>query len=301
MAATVSQDGRRYAHYYNRLPDGTIIDLTRCQFSESAEYLNERPKTSRFRAGAIRRADLLAESLRNRTGARASDFTVALIKQIDAASFLERWHYSASASRGKYIGLFDRDGLAGVAAIKGLSGGNDKSRSRFNIEGLTVRELSRLALRDDCPKNSESIFLSKVYNVLRGQGVDLLLAYSDPDYGHVGTVYQASGWIYYGPSTGHAANDCYLIDGKPIASSGLRKMATTQRGREQALREMYGERLQVLPHSRKHVYLKTLTQKAREATERLLALREPLPYPKAHGIADAARGYEEVFVEKLAA
>src|SRR5439155_11185831 len=127
--------------------------------------------------------------LEQRMAARTADFTVARVARLEAAPFLQRWHYSRSGSIGQYYGLFDPDGLVGVACVKGLSGGNNKSRNRFNINGLTVRELSRLALRDDCPRNSESIFLGQLLRLQREQGIDMLLAYSDPDYGHMGTVY----------------------------------------------------------------------------------------------------------------
>lgn len=295
IGVNVIQDGQTYRHYYNQLPSGTIVDLTREQFDGAAEYVGTRPKTRPFGVDALRRADLLEQ----RMDARASHFTVATITRRQAVPFLKRWHYSGSASTGQYIGLVD-DGerLAGVACIKGLSGGNDKSRSRFNVEGLTVRELSRLALRDDCPKNSESVFLRKMFSLLREQGVDLMLAYADPAYGHMGTIYQATNWLYFGPSTGSACNDRYVVDGKPVSSSGLRKLSPTQKGREQALREMYGDRLQVFPRSRKHVYLNPLTHKAHKA----VAARFPVrAYPKGRDVSEFAQGCDDGSGDKAAA
>lgn len=62
-----------------------------------------------------------------------------------------------------------------------------------------VVTLARLWLSDLCPKNSESRVIGVVLRHLRRQSHwKLLLSYADPSAGHVGTIYQATGWLYLG-------------------------------------------------------------------------------------------------------
>lgn len=62
-----------------------------------------------------------------------------------------------------------------------------------------VATLARLWLRGDLPRNSESRVLGVALRHLkRHTGWKLVISYADPGAGHVGTVYQASGWRYLG-------------------------------------------------------------------------------------------------------
>lgn len=62
-----------------------------------------------------------------------------------------------------------------------------------------IATLARLWLSEECPKNSESRVLGIVLRHLKRDGRwKLLLSYADPAAGHVGTIYQASGWLYLG-------------------------------------------------------------------------------------------------------
>lgn len=62
-----------------------------------------------------------------------------------------------------------------------------------------VATLARLWLSDDLPKNAESRVIGVVLRHLRHHtDWKLLLSYADPSAGHVGTIYQATGWLYLG-------------------------------------------------------------------------------------------------------
>ncbi len=62
-----------------------------------------------------------------------------------------------------------------------------------------VSELARLWLSDALPPNSESRVLGIILRTLRQTTPwKLLLSYADPAAGHVGTIYQATGWVYLG-------------------------------------------------------------------------------------------------------
>jgi len=73
--------------------------------------------------------------------------------------------------------------------LKGVAG-KDKSKYVF--------ELNRLWMSNKCPKYSESRFIGWVLRQLP-KGT-IVVSYADTKYGHVGTVYQATNWIFTGQS-----------------------------------------------------------------------------------------------------
>ena len=76
-----------------------------------------------------------------------------------------------------------------------------------------VATLARLWLRDELPRNSESRVLGIVLRSLKREtDGKLLISYADPGAGHVGTVYQASGWRYLGQ--GEPTSYVRLPDGR---------------------------------------------------------------------------------------
>ena len=62
--------------------------------------------------------------------------------------------------------------------------------------------LTRLWLSDELPRNSESKVLGIALRSLkRDTSLKFILAYSDPAVGHLGTIYQATNWLYTGLSS----------------------------------------------------------------------------------------------------
>jgi hypothetical protein len=73
--------------------------------------------------------------------------------------------------------------------------------------------LALLWLSDDLPPNSESRVLGIVLRHLRRTTTwKVLLSYADPNAGHVGTIYQATGWTYLGETPGE--HYVRLVDGQ---------------------------------------------------------------------------------------
>src|SRR5208337_2424806 len=65
-----------------------------------------------------------------------------------------------------------------------------------------VYELNRLWVDDSMPRNTESQFIGWVLRFLRKQYPSLiLLSCADSVQKHVGYVYQATNWLYVGPTT----------------------------------------------------------------------------------------------------
>lgn len=78
-----------------------------------------------------------------------------------------------------------------------------------------VLELVRVALNGKQKITSECVALSlkelKKYCPL----VDLVVSYADVDQGHVGTIYQATNWMYVGPMNEGTRSD-FIIKGKSM-------------------------------------------------------------------------------------
>jgi hypothetical protein len=132
--------------------------------------------------------------------------------------------------------------------------------------------LTRLWLSDELPKNSESRVLGVVLRSLkRDTTVKFLVSYADPSQGHLGTIYQATGWTYTGPSQATPLYD--IGDGKARHSRSLSHAYGTHSTRHFV---QHGVGVKLVPQQAKHRYIYFLDPAWRSR------LRAPvLPYPKA--------------------
>lgn len=121
-------------------------------------------------------------------------------------------HSMPAASRRCY-GVFHHSALVGAVVFTAGArrGHNILAAARPQV----VATLARLWLTDELPKNAESRVIGAVLRDLRREtDWKLLLSYADPAAGHVGTIYQAAGWLYLG----HGGTEGYLelADGQVI-------------------------------------------------------------------------------------
>jgi len=144
------------------------------------------------------------------------------------------------------------------------------------VEGADRRDcatLSRLWLSDTLPANSESRVLGIVLRALRREtALRFLISYADPSAGpgHVGTIYQASNWLYTGFSEAMPFYD--VGDGRLRHSRSL-SHAYGSHSVEHLRR--HGVEVKVLAQARKHRYLYFLDSAWRSR------LNVPvLPYPR---------------------
>jgi hypothetical protein len=136
---------------------------------------------------------------------------VDYITRKQAKDILNAHHYITKSTNkfrnGIFIGCFEViEGfsvLTGVAVFSNLSV-KELSIGMFGTtEQNGMYELSRFCLSDfyEQRRNKASQFLSKAIKLLRsGTNVRCILSYADSDV-HVGTIYQATNFIYYGTTT----------------------------------------------------------------------------------------------------
>ena len=188
-----------------------------------------------------------------------------------AKQILVREHYLHSLPGGTHLafGVFWDKRLTGVLTL-----GVGPTNAYSLVEGATPDDclaLTRLWLSDDLPKNSESPCIGVVLRYLKKHtGLKFLVSYADPTQGHVGTIYQATGWVYTGLSQGTPLYD--IGDGRRYHSRTLSQMYGTHSVKY--LRD-HGIEVKLVPQQAKHRYLYFIDRGWQHQ------LRGPeLPYPK---------------------
>ena len=142
------------------------------------------------------------------------------------------------------------------------------------VDGATGDDcvtLSRLWLSDLLPRNSESRAIAVALRALRRHtSLKFVMSYADPSAGHLGTIYQASNWLYTGLSSAMSLYD--LGDGVLRHSRSLSHAYGSHSVRHFA---NHGVDIRVVPQSPKFRYVHFIDRSWRER------LRVPvLPYPK---------------------
>src|ERR671919_1526863 len=192
-----------------------------------------------------------------------------------ARRLIEREHYLHSLPGGTRLafGVFITGSLLGAMTF-----GVGPTNAYLLAEGVKPDEcltLTRLWLSDALPRNSESRVLGIVLrNLKHHTRLKFLVSYADPGQGHLGTIYQASGWLYTGLSEAMPLYD--VGDGKLRHSRSLSHAYGTHSVQHFA---KHGIAVKLAPQSAKHRYLYFLQPIWQER------LRAPLlPYPKKEAV-----------------
>ena len=203
--------------------------------------------------------------------AALQNIVVKPISHAVAKALVVRHHYLHSLPGGTLLafGVFVGMCLMGVLTI-----GCGPSQAYRLVEGACSDDcavLTRLWLSDDLPKNSESRVIGVVLRALqRNTSLKFVISYADPSQGHVGTIYQATGWIYTGLSDATPLYD--IGDGVPRHSRSLSHALGTH-----SIKYLRGHDIdaKVLPQAAKHRYIRFL-----DPTYRMRLRVAELPYPK---------------------
>lgn len=167
------------------------------------------------------------------------------------------------------FGLYLGEELKGVICY----GTPSSSPLRAGIAGIeqanNVIELTRLWVDDSVPRNGESYLIG---NTLPKCGKEIVVSYADTAQQHVGTVYQATNWLYTGLS---AKRTDYHIEGMDKHGQTLADKHTSKE-----LRAMYGDKFSLKPRSRKHRYIFINAKGKRKQLLLSLLKYKQEPYPK---------------------
>ena len=113
-------------------------------------------------------------------------------------------HYSGTVCFATQVslGIYLDEMLVGIAQFG--YGINPKGSCKW-VEGSTAKdflEFNRMWMADSAPKNSESEAIGRIFKWFKTNRPDIkwLMSFADGASGKVGTIYQASNWIYTGYS-----------------------------------------------------------------------------------------------------
>lgn len=210
----------------------------------------------------------------------AGTYHIKPLSYAHAMELVVRNHYlHRRAPCSVAFGLFRGDSAVGVVCYGTPSSAPLRSGIAGPEHALNVVELTRLWVCDTVPRNGESYLIGRTVG---RAGKEIVVSYADASVGHVGTVYQATNWLYTGLS---AKRTNWIVAGM---SSHCQTIADKYTAAE--LREKFGAGFTREPRPRKHRYV-YLNAKGRRRRELVALLRYPvLPYPKAPPTALSERG-----------
>jgi hypothetical protein len=189
----------------------------------------------------------------------------------------EHYLHSWPGGTGLAFGAFVGQRLMGALTL-----GAGPANAFRMVEGATADDcltLTRLWLSDELPRNSESRFIGVVLRYLRKHTrLKFLVSYADPTQGHLGIIYQATGWTYTGLSQATPLYD--IGDGKHYHSRSLSHAYGTH---GLSYFQTHGMDVKLVPQQAKHRYVYFLDP---ECKARLTV--PACPYPKRE-VSDATR------------
>ncbi|NVM64178.1 hypothetical protein FHW88_002506 [Mucilaginibacter sp. SG538B] len=174
-------------------------------------------------------------------------------------------------------GLFKNGVLLGA-----INFGVPSSHESRNICGLALSPKSICLERGACshlaPPNAASFFISKAVAMAQKEfGWEIFYAYSDPEAGEIGTVYQACNWYYIGQGVGREPGRLreYFEDlaGNVISERSLRR-------RKLKKKDLVAHGWKVHYRQPKHKYVWFQGSKSRKAKLISLCRYTIRPYPK---------------------
>ena len=152
-------------------------------------------------------------------------YDVRLVERNDIKDFIEKYHYSHNINgliSDYCFGLFNGNIMIGAMIYGKMAMANQwkKYAVNENSDQSSVIELRRLVLIDDTLKNSESFFIAKTLKWLKkNTNVEVIISYADPNYGHVGTVYKASNFVFLGKTS---PGKVIIFNGKKYHDKAIR-------------------------------------------------------------------------------
>lgn len=167
------------------------------------------------------------------------------------------------------FGLFDGPIIIGVICYGTPSSAPLRSGICGPEESGNVIELTRLWVNDGTPSNTESWFIG---NTIKRCGKEIVVSFAEIDAGHVGTVYQATNWLYTGLS---AKRTNWTIEGDTRHCQTIADKYTAAE-----VRAIYGDRFSLQDRPRKHRYIYFNCGPRRRKYLKSKLRYQIMPYPK---------------------
>ena len=226
------------------------------------------------------------------------------VREIDrkvAKDMVVKYHYSkqwtkCSVALGLYYTtgnehtFFDEpeEKLIGTICYGDPIGRHSGASVSAAIPRESVYELVRLFIHDGYGSNIESYLIGQGFKWLKENQphIKALISYADPQAGHVGTIYQATNWIYQGNKI--RPNDSWLFKWEEEGEWQHGRTIFPYYGTNniEKLRNLVPRDFWVKKELRKHRYVYLLGSKSEIRKAKRGLKYPPLPYPKVKDIKD---------------
>jgi hypothetical protein len=159
------------------------------------------------------------------------------------------------------------------------------------LKGNEVLELKRLWIQDGHGKNIESFVIGRTFRLLKIEmpEVKVLVSYADPAAGHVGTIYQATNWLYQSlRNDAHETTFSLTLERNPKPEDWKHSRSFSRNFRThniQRLKQSIGRTFWIKPDSTKYRYLNFICS-SRERRRIIKSLKHPLTPFKKEAIYD---------------
>jgi len=207
-------------------------------------------------------------------------YAVQKINASTAKKIIVEFHYSHTWTSCQYaFGLFKDHMIFGVAVYGPPVGRLAAQSISTEVADNEVLELTRLWISDSEGKNAESWFLGQTFNWFKEykKQIKVLMSYVDPTVGHIGTIYQATNWLYQGNSIRTADYFMYKINNECYHP---RTVFSKYKTNELKVLQKLIPDIEIVSMEKKHRYIYILANKT-EKKRILNTLKHPVkPYVK---------------------
>lgn len=214
------------------------------------------------------------------------NYVVKEISKTETLQMIQQYHYSNSLPKinKHFLGFYLDDELVGVITLGyGVRPLHTIKRIFPSLDTKDYYEIGRMCMTEEMERNSESKMIADCCKWLKANHpeIKVLFTWADGMLGKVGYVYQASGFIYAGYSTG----EMYLKDGIKIhvrqtaglfKSGGVDDKRVTVRPNLKQMKEFNIEHYK----GKQYRYIRFLCgriEKNRLIKECLISLNDPKP------------------------
>lgn len=153
----------------------------------------------------LQNEDLIRNRIGNLCWRSEFDFRSCECRRVESkfsSSFLDSFHYQGAGRAGISFGAYHGSELIAVCVFCSVT--RLETAQKQNVSLSEIRELTRLCIHPSYQaKNFASWFISRCRFLLKSEfpSVRLLVSFSDPNFGHSGTIYRADNWILDGMSS----------------------------------------------------------------------------------------------------
>ena len=201
-----------------------------------------------------------------------------------AKQFMSTHHYSQTSPNLYYaLGFYYEGDLACMVSFGPPSGRLLAQAIMEDGTAQNVCELVRLFAFDWSPKNTESFCIGQSLKWIEANCPDMqvVVSYADPNQGHMGTIYQATNWLYTGQGSRIVDSYEFFIDGHWVHPRSIFATYGTTSTAEVSEKLGYEVETRVCQHKYRYIYLLGDKRQRRAIRKKLKV--ESLPYPKAGG------------------